>query len=108
MQYLERKGFSTDKNLDVTSSDEFNLKKIKVGRIDLFPIDRIGGAHVMKQKGYDSGNFQEALYLKDLSSGLYMAFSKKTSDMIVDKCKKVLNELKKDGTFDRIQDKYLK
>ena len=40
--------------------------------------------------------------IKDMSADLYMAFSNKTPDMIVEKCKKALFEIRKDGTYNKI------
>jgi polar amino acid transport system substrate-binding protein len=103
--YLEGHGFN---NLDQTNSDVINLKKIFNGRIDLYPTDEIGGAYLAKQEGFDASKLEKVFFIEDLSSGLYMAFSLKTDDAIVNKCKKALAEIKDDGTFEKIKAKYLK
>lgn len=103
-QYLEKHGCK----IDYANSDVFNIKKLYAKRVDLVAFDLIGGAYQVKQGGYDFSKLKRAFYLKDVSSGLYMAFSKKTSDKIVNKCKKAFDSMVKDGTYKKIKEKYIK
>jgi len=41
-----------------------------------------------------------------MSADLYMAFSRQTPDVVVEKCKKALFSIKKDGTYEKIKSKY--
>lgn len=103
-QYLEKIGVK----LDLTNADSFNSKKLAVNRIDLFPIDEAALIALYKREGLDPDSVVKAFKLDDLSSGLYMAFSKQTPDEVVNKCKVALAEIRKDGSFEKIRLKYLK
>jgi polar amino acid transport system substrate-binding protein len=106
-QYLKGKGFS-DIDLDIGDNDSMNLMKLFAHRIDMFPIDEVGASFLAQQRGFDFSKMEKVFYLKELSSGLYMAFSKETPDDVVVKCKAALEKIKKDGRFDQIKNKYIK
>jgi len=106
-QYLQKKGFETDKNLKLVPHDSMSIKKLLAGRIELIPIDKLGLAYLMKKEGLNIEDLEPVLLLEDLSAGLYLAFSLKTDDAIVEKCKKALSEMKEDGTYDKIMSKYV-
>lgn len=106
-QYLEKHGFLPGKNLDLVVVDQQNVMKLGSGRIDLFPIDRLGLAHVVKLAGGRVEDYVPVLYLDDLSAGLYLAFSRGTEDALVARCREALAGMKEDGTYDAIMRKYL-
>lgn len=106
-QFLEKNSFAQGKNLDLVTQDIQNIKKIMMDRIDLFPIDRLALVHLLKQEGLAMDSFEQVLHLEDLSAGLYLAFSLKTDDRLVEKCKAALAEIKRNGTYDAIMKKYL-
>ena len=103
-QYLEK----AQVPLDLVVSDGTNANKLAMRRIDMFPIDELAMVALYKREGLDPESVVKAFKLESLSAGLYMAFSLKTSDDIVRKCKLALAEIKKDGTFEKIRSKYLK
>lgn len=103
-QYLEK----AEVPLDLVIEDSANAKKLASQRIDLFPIDELAVVALYKREGMDPASVVKVYKLEALSAGLYMAFSKQTSDDMVRKCKAALAEIKKDGTFDKIRVKYLK
>lgn len=103
-QYLAGLGIKTE----LVTDDVMNIEKITNGRIDLFPMDELGMAALVKKQGGDINNFEKVFKLDSLSSGLYMAFSLQTPDEVVNKCKKALQSMKADGSFDKIKAKYLK
>lgn len=103
-QYLEKEGVK----MDLVTDDGVNIKKLAADRIDLFPIDEMGQVALYKREGLDPASVVQVVKLEALSSGLYLAFSKKTPDEMVNKCKKALQDMHKDGTFDKIKAKYLK
>lgn len=106
-QFLEKNGFEPGKNLDLVTQDGQNIKKMIIDRIDLFPIDQLALVHLLKQEGLAMEDFEQALHLPDLSTGLFLAFSLKTDDSLVEKCRAALAEIKKDGTYDAIMQKFL-
>ncbi|MEO7185163.1 MAG: transporter substrate-binding domain-containing protein [Rhodoferax sp.] len=103
-QYLEQANIP----LDLVIDDSANAKKLASQRIDLFPIDELGMVALYKREGLDPHSVVKAFNLKALSAGLYMAFSKETSDALVQRCQVALADIKRDGTFERIRLKYLK
>lgn len=106
-QFLEKNSFEQGKNLDLVTQDIQNIRKMMLDRIDLFPIDQLALIHILKLEGLAIEDFERVLQLEDLSTGLYLAFSLKTDDALVEKCKAALAEIKKDGTYDAIMKKYL-
>lgn len=106
-QFLEKNGFEPGKNLDLVPIDTQNIRKMVNDRIDLFPIDQLALAHFLRLDGRRLEDYEPVLYLKDLSAGLYLAFSLGTDDALVEKCREALAEIKKDGTYDAIMRKFL-
>ena len=103
-QYLEK----AEVPLDLVIEDSANAKKLASQRIDMFPIDELAQVALYRREGLDPGSVVKVFKLDALSAGLYMAFSKQTSDELVRKCKEALADMKKDGSFDKIRIKYLK
>jgi ABC-type amino acid transport substrate-binding protein len=56
--------------------------------------------------GLNASDFEKAYFLDGVPAKLNLAFSQHTNDSIVEKYKKALNEIKKDGTFDRVLRKW--
>lgn len=106
-QFLEKNGFEPSRNLDLVTMDMQNIRKIESDRIDLFPIDRLGLAYILRLAGGRLEDYEPVLYLKDLSAGLYLAFSLGTDDILVERCRAALAEIKKDGTYEAIMKKFL-
>lgn len=103
-QYLEKE----DIKLELVPEDRANAKKLERGRIDMFPIDELAMVYLYKREGMDTDDLAKVMKLDAISPGLYMAFSLQTGDDIVNKCKKALLDMKKDGSFDKIRLKYLR
>lgn len=101
---LNAQGF---KNLDVIKSgvDEKNIKKLVKGRIDLWPSLKTAGIYNAKQLGFN-GEIEPIDNVVIFEGDLYIAFNKKTNDKIITKWQKVLDQLVKDGTIDKIKARY--
>ncbi|MDM8540955.1 transporter substrate-binding domain-containing protein [Desulfococcaceae bacterium HSG7] len=107
IEYLINKGIT---NVDYVLNDEQNIKKMVKGRVDVIPYHELGFAYkvnLLKYKGVTMDDFEKVYFLKDISKELYMAFGTKTSDRVVEKFRKGLEKIKRDGAFDRIHKKYL-
>ena len=83
-----------------------NMRKLKRGRIDVWIYDENVAKWQIKLNGYSSDEF-EVVYVLE-KSDLYYAFNKNTSDKIVKDFQKALDQLKTDGTHQKILNKYLK
>lgn len=102
--YLKKEGLLVEEATD----DASNLKKLQSRRIDAFPIDEPNLVYLSERNGIDFDSMERLLKLDKMSGGLYMAFSLKTPDETVEKCRSALASMVKDGSFNRITAKWLK
>ena len=98
---LERNGFS---NLEPVSDEQLNAKKLALGRIDLWAYKIPGLRPVCDLAGVDHTEFEEVYHLREID--LMIAFSKKTSDSLVQKWRDAFNEMLTDGTILQIRKKW--
>jgi polar amino acid transport system substrate-binding protein len=101
--YMNRLGVPSDKlhrNIDSIS----NVKKLEAGRIDLVVTNWVEFKIIAEDLNIDS-NLYEKIYTVDTSVVSY-AFHKKTPDWIINKFQKALNEIKEEGVYDQIMEKY--
>ena len=109
-QYLVNKGSSVGKNLQSSSKYELSYEKLKLGRVDLWIANELNAYYVVRQAGDDpSKAIVRVLALPDLSpdGGLSLAFSPQTSDALVERFRKALETIKRNGTFDTIKKRWL-
>ncbi|OQX02274.1 MAG: hypothetical protein BWK80_58225 [Desulfobacteraceae bacterium IS3] len=107
--YLLSKGFEKRKNVRSDSTYPVNMEKLLGKLIDMWAIGELPAYSLLRGKGLDpSQTVRKVFLLEEISGeGLYMAFSKSTSDEIVEKFKTALEKIKKDGTYGAILKKYL-
>jgi len=98
---LERLGFT---NLEPVSDEQKNAKKLVLGRIDLWTYKKPGLKTVCELAGVDYNEIEEVYHLRKID--LMIAFSKKTSDSIVQKWRNAFNEMLADGTIMQIRKKW--
>jgi polar amino acid transport system substrate-binding protein len=98
---LESQGFT---NLEPVSDEQLNAKKLALGRIDLWAYKIPGLRTVCDLAGVDYTEFKEVYHLREID--LMIAFSKKTSDSIVQKWRDAFNEMLVDGTLLQIRKKW--
>lgn len=101
---LLKKGF---KNLDPyfgTKANIQNMKKLLAGRIDLWFSSKKEVGVVASQLGIDPSELKETIVVAEQFA--YIAFSKKTPDAIVERWQKALDDMKNDGTYEKIMTKY--
>ncbi len=104
LQYLLNKGFVIK---TVTNADENSIRMLMKNRVDLIPFDELGFAYKIKILGFNPSDFEKIFFLEELSGGLYMAFSKQTSENLTEKFRNALDRIKADGTYNLIINKYL-
>ncbi len=100
-QYLTQQGFT---NLDRVNDNTINIKKLMLGRIDVYADSDDGLESNAKSAGYNSKDLK-LLYVF-MKTQLYIAMSKNTDPAIVKQWNKALNDMKSDGTFKKIFHKY--
>lgn len=109
-QYLQSKGFVIGKNLQSSNKYEFNYEKLKLGRVDLWISNELNAVYLVRQAGDNPATvLARALDLPDVLSdeGLSMAFSLKTPDALVERFRKGLETVRKNGTYEAIRKKWL-
>ena len=98
---LKRLGFT---NLEPVSDEQKNAKKLVLGRIDLWTYKKPGLKTVCELAGVDYNEIEEVYHLREID--LMIAFSKKTSDSIVQNWSNAFNEMLADGTIMQIRKKW--
>lgn len=103
-QWLMKQGVKDQ--LALVPDDRQNMRNLFDRKIDIFPIGEFVAYRIAHQEGRAFNDLEKTLYVKDMSADLYMAFSNQTPDVVVEKCKKALFEIRKDGTYEKIKSKY--
>lgn len=98
---LKSLGFT---NLEPVSDEQLNAKKLVLGRIDLWTYKIPGLRTVCELAGVDYNEVEEVYHLREIT--LDIAFSKKTSDSIVQKWRNAFDEMLADGTIMQIRKKW--
>ncbi|MGD2271775.1 MAG: ABC transporter substrate-binding protein [Desulfobacterales bacterium] len=98
---LKRHGFT---NLESVSDEQKNAKKLVLGRIDLWAYKKPGLKTVCELAGVDYNDVEEVYHLREINVSI--AFSKRTSDSIVQKWRNAFNDMLADGTIMQIRNKW--
>lgn len=98
---LKSHGFT---NLEPVSDEQMNARKLDLGRIELWTYKKPGLRTVCELAGVDYHEVEEVYNLREI--GLMIAFSKKTSDSIVQKWRNAFNEMVADGTIMQIRKRW--
>jgi polar amino acid transport system substrate-binding protein len=98
---LKSHGFT---NLEPVSDEQKNAQKLVLGRIDLWTYKKPGLRTVCELAGVDHNEIEEVYHLREIE--LMIAFSKKTSDSIVQKWRDAFNDMLADGTLMQIRKKW--
>lgn len=104
-QLLLKAGVKPD-HIDAVAHTIQNLKKLVAGRVKLVAYGDEPLKWEIKQNGFTPDDFQTVFRLS--KGELFFAFHKNTPETIIKDFQRVLDELKSDGTYGRIVDKYLK
>ncbi|MBN1968440.1 MAG: transporter substrate-binding domain-containing protein [Candidatus Delongbacteria bacterium] len=108
--YLISKGFKIGENIDQVTGAVANIqnyKKLKMGRIDLWPMPDAVSSYIMEYCGDKSTTLKKVFTIEELSqNGYYLALNKNTPKEIVDKLQNSLIKLKRNGTINRIYKKW--
>lgn len=95
-------------NVDVTATNEQNIEKLYIGRIDVFLIDEITGWELIKK--YDITKMKEfdTIDKPEKKEPLYLMFSRddKKNLETMEKFNKGLKIIKANGIYDKILKKY--
>ncbi len=92
-------------NLDVVFDLQLNALKLVRNRIDLWACGEIVAKWTLKQNNVNPNDYETVHVLQQGSN--YFAFNLATDDQVINKLQKALDELKVDGTHEKILDRYL-
>jgi len=99
---LKEKGFT---NLVEYNTIQDIFTDLLNGKVNLFPCSNLVMSSELKNLGIAPDEFKKALFIT--SELEYIAFSKATSDELIQTWQNHLNDMKNDGTFDTIFKKWL-
>ena len=100
--WLQQQGFT---NIDRVANHKLNVVKLEQERVPVILYSPQGMSHTCKELNYDFNKFE--ILLIPYSSQSYLAISKNgTSEEIVKQWKEAARQMKKDGTFARIAEKW--
>lgn len=105
-QYLVSRGFVIGRNLQSSNKYEFNYEKLKLGRVDLWIANEPSARYLVRQAGdAPERQLERVLDLPELAAdgGLHMAFSAGTPDETVERFRKALETVHRNGTYEAIQ-----
>ncbi len=105
MQMLQAAGVP-ESNLDITSNNDANIKKLDAGRINAWAYVEATAMALLKQAGLNPSDFETVYVLQE--SPLCYAFNKNTADSKVEAFQKALDAVKAEGEADRIIERYVK
>lgn len=101
--YLMNNGFEAHKlqRIGGNSPHLVNYRKLKLGRIDLWPMPDAVMSHIVRTAGDDpEETLRNVFVFNELSTGgYYIAASLRTPDIVVDKIRKTLEKFKKTGEY---------
>lgn len=100
-EFLQNLGFT---NLYIASSNTHLCQMVKLGRLDVFLSSNLGYPTIVGDVGLSPDDFEPAYKFHQYD--LYIAFSRKIDPVIVEKWQKTLDEMKADGSFEKIYKKY--
>lgn len=100
-QYLREQGFD---NLVSNSDPAIMVEKLMTGEIDAFVCTDVTFPNILKDAGYQYNEVNPSFPL--MASDYYIAFSKNTSETIVNQWQSALDAAKSDGTYTAIHQKW--
>ena len=83
-----------------------SIRKLNIGRIDAWSYEENVAKWEIKANGFNPNDYEIVYKLKE--GKLYYAFHKDTSNSLIQKLQNTLDILKKEGTYQKVLDKYLK
>ncbi len=92
--------------IEAIADNILNIKKLSSERIDVLVYEESVANWQIKDMGLNPGDYETVYVLSE--SHLYYAFHKDTDQALIDQLQKVLDDMKADGTYQAIVDKYLK
>ncbi len=100
-QFLQSLGF---RNLVNSNNNINNVKHLMKGNIDLWVSSDFNVPYIARQAGVDPDDIVRVYPFHQVEN--YIAFSRRTSDEVVAAWQRALDDMKKDGDYDRLRRKW--
>jgi polar amino acid transport system substrate-binding protein len=98
-QYLQSHGFD---KLVVSARNSDSLRMLLDRKVHLLPLPENDVTRFCKEAQVDPAALQKVLTLDEMTTGIYMAYSRGTSDEVVNRTRAAFDKLKADGTVTRL------
>lgn len=103
--HLQKIGFVVGKNLDLVSSDEFNLKKLFIKKIDIMTFDEMSFRYKVASVEMDYSKLEKLIKLEGSSHEMQLAANIDTPDVVVNKLRASLIAFKKTKKYIQIKNR---
>ncbi|WDE00179.1 substrate-binding periplasmic protein [Thalassomonas actiniarum] len=104
--FLKQAGFKEKQNLSLSVKYEHMWQMLFKGRIDLVLTNFIALEREIASIGLNAGDIGQYIQVKDFPDELYLATGLKTPDKLVERLSAALTELKSNGRYQQILDKW--
>lgn len=98
-QYMQSRGFG---KLVVSARNSDSLRMLVDGRVQLLPLPDTDMLRFCKEANIDPATLEKVLTLHEMTTGIYMAYSRGTADETVTRTRQAFDQLKSDGTVARL------
>ncbi len=98
-QYLVGNGFN---NLLVSAKWNDNIVRLLNRQVDIVTLADFSLLPMCEEMAINCSSLERVYQLDELSTGLYMAFSKATPDAVVERTRAAFQKMKADGTLERM------
>ena len=106
--FLVGKGFVKGENLQSSVKFPLLYEKLKLGRLDLIIMSEASAFEIARRAGDDANKTIQPVYRigEHAHQGLYFALSAKSDEAILQRLRKALETLKKNGSFEAMKKKW--
>lgn len=101
-QYLQAKGFN---KLVISGENIDNFRKLVSRQVQLVPLPDRDAAQLCEDTKFDCSGLERVYTLDELSTSLYMAYSRSTPDELVARTRSAFEKLKAEGVVKRLMDR---
>lgn len=92
------------KHFEPTATIESNVKKLNAGRIDIWIFSNTSLKMQLDKMGLNADDYESIYQMSE--SRLFFAFNKNADDTVINEMQKALDDMKADGTYKSLMDKY--
>lgn len=98
-QYLQSRGFD---KLVVSARNSDSLRMLVDGRVQLLPLPDTDMLRFCKEANIDPASLEKVMTLNEMTTGIYMAYSRGTPDDTVARTRQAFDQLKAEGMVGRL------